>query len=263
MGSFLKGKHALVTGSTSGIGLGAARSLAAHGANLTINGLGTETDHKDLLSGLRSEFGVDVRFDGADLSNPASITSMMEGITRDCGGVDILINNAGIQHVSPLADFPTAMYDKIMAINLHSVFHTSRLALPYMSSKKWGRIINIASAHGLVASANKAPYVASKHGVVGMTKAVALETAGTGVTANCINPGWVLTPLVRAQIEAKAQRLNIPFEEAQLDLLKEKHPSLQFVLPEELGNLAVFLCSDYAKQITGTSHSVDGGWTAV
>jgi 3-hydroxybutyrate dehydrogenase len=254
----LKGKTALVTGSTSGIGLGIARCLAAQGANIVLNGFGEyETARKEIAS-----LGVKVGYHGADMSKPAEIDALMAYAQEDFGGVDILVNNAGIQHVALVEEFPVERWDAIIAINLTSAFHTTRLALPGMKVKKWGRVINVASAHGLVASAQKSAYVAAKHGIVGFTKAVALETATTGVTVNAICPGWVLTPLVQKQVDARAQAQGVSDAEAKKDLLAEKQPSLQFTTPEQLGDLAVFMCSSAADNVRGVAWAVDGGWTA-
>ena len=258
----LKGKSAVITGSTSGIGLGIARALAGDGANIMLNGFGESAEIEKLKSDLATEFKIKVAFSGADMSKPAEVAGMIEQATRDLGRVDILVNNAGIQHTAPIEEFPVEKWDAVIAINLSSNFHAIRAALPQMRTRNWGRIINIASAHGLVASGTKAAYVAAKHGVVGLTKVVALETATTGITCNAICPGWVLTPLVQKQIDAWAKRDNIPPSKAQELLLGEKQPSKQFATPEEMGALAVFLCSDAAAQIRGASISVDGGWTA-
>jgi 3-hydroxybutyrate dehydrogenase len=254
----LKGKTALVTGSTSGIGLGVALCLAKQGANVVLNGFGEFEAAKAQVAAL----GVKVGYHGADMSKPAEIEAMMAYADKDFGGVDILVNNAGIQHVAPVEDFPVAKWDAIIAINLSSAFHTTRLAIPGMRKKNWGRVINIASAHGLVASAQKSAYVAAKHGIVGFTKSIALETATTGITSNAICPGWVLTPLVQKQIDDRAAREGISVEKAKIDLLGEKQPSLQFVTPEQLGELAVFLSSPAADQIRGVAWNVDGGWVA-
>ena len=257
----MKGKVALVTGSTSGIGLGIARQLAANGANLVLNGFGDAAEIENLRASLASEFGIDVHYEGADLSKAAEIEAMMERLNAR-GGVDILVNNAGIQYVSPIEDFDPARWDTIIAINQTAVFLTMHHALKSMRAKNWGRIINIASAHGLVASAGKVAYVAAKHAVIGMTKVAALETARTGITCNSICPGWVLTPLVQQQIEARAKAEGISVEQASTELLGEKQPSLQFVTPEQLGQSAVFLCSAGADQMRGASLVMDGGWTA-
>ncbi|HEX6704776.1 MAG TPA: 3-hydroxybutyrate dehydrogenase [Albitalea sp.] len=254
----LKGKCALVTGSTSGIGLGIAQSLARQGASIVLNGFGDVEGPKAQVAAL----GVKVGYHGADMSKPADIADMMGYAEREFGGVDILVNNAGIQHVAPVEDFPVEKWDAIIAINLSSAFHTTRLAIPSMRRKNWGRIINLASTHGLVASAQKSAYVASKHGIVGFTKAVALETATSGITVNAICPGWVLTPLVQKQIDDRAAREGIPVEKARVDLLAEKQPSLQFVTPEQLGELAVFLVSPAADNVRGAAWNVDGGWAA-
>jgi 3-hydroxybutyrate dehydrogenase len=254
----LKGKTALVTGSTSGIGLGMARALARQGANIMLNGFGDVEGPKAEIAAL----GVQAGYHGADMSKPAEIEDMMKAAAAQFGRVDILVNNAGIQHVAPVEDFPTDRWDAIIAINLTSAFHTSRLALPSMKKANWGRIINVASVHGLVASAQKSAYVAAKHGLVGLTKVTALETATTGVTCNAICPGWVLTPLVQKQVDARAAANGISNEEAKKQLLAEKEPSLQFTTPEELGELAVFFCSDAAKNVRGVAWNMDGGWAA-
>jgi 3-hydroxybutyrate dehydrogenase len=254
----LKGKTALVTGSTSGIGLGMARALARQGADIMLNGFGDVEGPKAEIAVL----GVQVGYHGADMSKPAEIEDMMKAAAAQFGRVDILVNNAGIQHVAPVEDFPTDRWDAIIAINLTSAFHTSRLALPAMKKANWGRIINVASVHGLVASAQKSAYVAAKHGLVGLTKVTALETATTGVTCNAICPGWVLTPLVQKQVDARAAANGISNEEAKKQLLAEKEPSLQFTTPEELGELAVFFCSDAAKNVRGVAWNMDGGWAA-
>lgn len=254
----LKGKTALVTGSTSGIGLGVALCLARQGANVILNGFGDSEGPKAEVAAL----GVKVGYHGADMSKPADIEAMMAYAQAEFGGVDILVNNAGIQHVANVEDFPVERWDSIIAINLSSTFHTTRLALPSMKAKNWGRIINIASIHGLVASVQKAAYVAAKHGVVGLTKVTALENATTGVTCNAICPGWVLTPLVQKQVDARAAKDGVDNEEATRRLLGEKQPSLQFTTPEQLGDLAVFLCSPAGNNVRGVAWNVDGGWTA-
>jgi 3-hydroxybutyrate dehydrogenase len=254
----LKGKTALVTGSTSGIGLGIALALARQGANLVLNGFGDTAAPRAAVAAL----GVKVGYHGADMSKPAEIEAMMAYAAAAFGGVDILVNNAGIQHVAPVEDFPIERWDAIIAINLSSAFHTTRLALAPMKAKAWGRVINIASVHGLVASAQKSAYVAAKHGIVGFTKAVALEAATTGVTVNAICPGWVLTPLVQKQIDDRAARDGISADQARIDLVGEKQPSQQFTTTEQLGDLAVFLCSPAADNVRGVSWAVDGGWTA-
>ena len=254
----LKGKTALVTGSTSGIGLGIAMRLAAQGANIMLNGFGDHAGPKAQVEAL----GVKVGYHGADMSKPAEIEAMVRAAEAEFGAVDILDNNAGLQHVALVEDFPPEKWDAIIAINLSSAFHTTRHALPGMKQRNWGRIINVASTHGLVASAQKSAYVASKHGILGFTKALALETATTGVTANAICPGWVLTPLVQKQIDDRASREGISVDEAKRDLLGEKQPSLQFTTPEQLGDLAVFMCSAAADNLRGAAINVDGGWVA-
>lgn len=254
----LKGKTALVTGSTSGIGLAIAKALAQQGANLVLNGFGDSEAPKAEIAAL----GVKVEHHGADMSQPEQIEDMMRFAASTFGRVDILVNNAGIQHVAKVEDFPTERWDAIIAINLTSAFHTTRLAIPAMREANWGRIINVASAHGLVASAQKSAYVAAKHGIVGLTKSVALETATTGITSNAICPGWVLTQLVQKQIDDRAARENITVTQAQNELLGEKQPSLQFTTVEQLGGLAVFLCSPAADQVRGVAWAMDGGWTA-
>ena len=254
----LKGKTALVTGSTSGIGLGIAKALARQGANIVLNGFGDAEGPQ----GQVRELGVKAAYHGADMSKPAQIEDMMKYAAAQFGRVDILVNNAGIQHVARVEDFPTEKWDAIIAINLSSAFHASRLALPPMRAANWGRIINVASVHGLVASADKSAYVAAKHGLVGFTKVVALENATTGVTCNAICPGWVLTPLVQKQVDAKAAANKISNEEATRQLLGEKEPSMQFTSPEELGELAVFFCSDAGRNVRGVAWNMDGGWVA-
>lgn len=256
--SMLKGKTALVTGSTSGIGLGIAIELAKQGANIVMNGFGDHEGPKKEIEAL----GVKVEYHGADMSKPAEIEAMMKFAAEKFGGVDILVNNAGIQYVAPIQDFPPERWDAIIAINLSSAFHTSRLAIPHMKQKNWGRIINVASAHGLVASKEKSAYVAAKHGIVGLTKVAALELATSGVTANAICPGWVLTPLVQKQIDDRAAKEGISVDQATKELLGEKEPSLQFTTPEQLGGLAVFFCSPAADNVRGQAWAHDGGWTA-
>ncbi|OYT88424.1 MAG: 3-hydroxybutyrate dehydrogenase [Burkholderiales bacterium PBB6] len=256
----LKGKTALVTGSTSGIGLGMAKALAAQGANVMLNGFG---DHEAAIAEVQSAAtGGSVAYHGADMSKAAEIEDMVRACEARFGRIDVLVNNAGIQHVAPVDEFPVDKWDAIIAINLSSVFHATRAALPGMKARGWGRVLNIASVHGLVASANKSAYVAAKHGVVGFTKTAALETATTGVTVNAICPGWVLTPLVQKQVDARAVAEGVSVEEAQRRLLAEKEPSLQFTTPEELAALAVFLCSPAGNNIRGTAINMDGGWVA-
>ncbi|MES2073534.1 MAG: 3-hydroxybutyrate dehydrogenase [Pseudomonadota bacterium] len=261
-GITLRGKTALVTGSTSGIGLGIARSLAAEGANIVFNGFGDLKEIEALQASTAQEFGIQTAYYNADMSKPAEIEAMMQSAEQKFGGVDVLVNNAGIQYVANIEDFPTEKWDAIIAINLSSAFHTTRLALPKMKAKNWGRIINVASAHGLVASAQKSAYVAAKHGLVGFTKSTALETAQTGVTCNAICPGWVLTPLVQKQVDDRAARENISNEASKKALLAEKQPSGEFVTPEQLGGLAVFFCSEAANQVRGVAWNMDGGWVA-
>ena len=258
----MSGKTALVTGSTSGIGLGILRALAAQGMDLLMNGFGAALEIRRQCEQLAAEFKVKIFFSGADLSKPGEVRDLVGQATRDLGHVDILVNNAGIQHVSPIEVFPEDRWDAVLAVNLSANFHAIKAVLPQMRTRNWGRIINIASVHGLVASPYKAAYVAAKHGVVGLTKVIALETARTGITCNAICPGWVLTPLVQKQIDDRAQREQISAEQARDLLLGEKQPSMEFATPEQIGALVVFLCSDAAAQIRGAALSVDGGWTA-
>jgi 3-hydroxybutyrate dehydrogenase len=258
----LKGKTALVTGSTSGIGLGIARALAAQGANVALNGFGDAAAIDALQKQISASHGVRTAYHPADMSKPAEIRDMVAQAQAKLGSVDILVNNAGIQYVAPVDEFPEERWDAIIAINLSSNFHAIKAALPAMKKANWGRIINIASVHGLVASAQKTAYVAAKHGVVGLTKAVALETATTGVTCNAICPGWVLTPLVQKQIDDRAAAQKVSQDDAKKSLLGEKQPSQDFVTTEQLGQLAVFLCSDAGAQIRGAAWNVDGGWFA-
>jgi 3-hydroxybutyrate dehydrogenase len=258
----LKGRNAVVTGSTSGIGEGVARALAAQGANIMLNGFGDAAAIEKLRAELAAKHGVQVFYNPADLSKAAECAALIEDAEKRLGSVDILVNNAGIQHVAPIDEFPTDKWDLIIAINLSSAFHTIHAALPGMKKRGYGRIINTGSTHGLVASANKVAYVAAKHGIVGMTKVVALETATTGITCNAICPGWVLTPLVQKQIDARAANEKIDIKQAEHNLLAEKQPSLRFTKVEDIGGVAVFLCSPAAQNITGISLPVDGGWTA-
>lgn len=265
----LLGRRALVTGSTSGIGLGVAMRLARNGASVMLNGFGSSDERAAAMKAVADEAaavgsGAAVGFHGADLSNRSEIEDMFASVPSELGtdGIDVLVNNAGVQRVGATHDYPADMFDKIIAVNLTASFHTTQLALPFMMESGYGRLINVASVHGLVASVQKAPYVASKHGIVGFTKAVALEHAGSGITCNAICPGWVLTPLVRAQIDARAEANGWTFEQAEVDLLEEKQPSKQFVTPEQVGDVAAFLCTDSAAQITGVSMPIDGGWTA-
>src|SRR6516165_1179119 len=258
----LAGKVSLITGSTSGIGLGIARALAAAGSEVVLNGFGKPEEVAAVQAKIASDFQVPVSYSPADMSKPAAIREMIENTLRLSGRLDILVNNAGIQHVAPPQDFPPEQWDAILAINLSSAFHTTRLALPTMLQSKWGRIINIASAHGLVASPFKAAYVAAKHGMVGLTKVTALETAEHGITCNAICPGYVYTPLVEAQIEGQAKAHNIPREKVIRDVLLAQQPNKRFATVEELGALVVFLASAAAASITGAALPVDGGWTA-
>ena len=260
--SMLKGKTALVTGSTSGIGLGIAIALARQGAHIVLNGFGdVEGPRAQVLEAGKAD-GIKVGYHGADMSKAAEIEDMMKYAAAEFGRVDILVNNAGIQHVAKVEEFPVEKWDAIIAINLSSAFHTTRLALPAMQQANWGRIINVASVHGLVGSAQKSAYVAAKHGIVGLTKVTALENAPTGVTCNAICPGWVLTPLVQKQVDAKAAAQGISNEEATKQLLGEKEPSMQFTTPEELGELAVFFCSAAGNNVRGVAWNMDGGWAA-
>ena len=258
----LSGKTALVTGSTSGIGLGIAQALAAQGAHILFNGFGDAAAIDQLQKDTAQQHGVHTGYSGADMSKPTEIAQMMREATDQFGGVDILVNNAGIQHVANVEDFPIERWDAVIAINLSSAFHTSRLALPFMQKNNWGRIINIASVHGLVGSAGKSAYVAAKHGIIGLTKVTALENAQTGITCNAICPGWVLTPLVQKQVDARAHDKSLSQEAAKHELLIEKQPSAEFVTPEQLGELAVFLCSFAASQVRGAAWNMDGGWAA-
>jgi 3-hydroxybutyrate dehydrogenase len=257
-----KGKNAIVTGSTSGIGLGIARALASDGCNIMLNGFGEASAIEHERGRIEEDFGVRAAFHPADLSKPSDVTDMIEVTTRELGRVDILVNNAGIQHTARSENFPAERWDAVIAINLSSNFHAIRAVIPQMRERNWGRIINIASTHGLVASVEKTAYVAAKHGVLGLTKVVALETATTGITCNAICPGWVLTPLVEKQVSERAAREKISVDQAKDELLSEKQPSHDFATPEEIGALAVFLCSESAGQIRGAALPVDGGWTA-
>ena len=258
----LKGKTALVTGSTSGIGLAIARALAKDGANLMLNGFGDKAAIEQERSAIERECGVKVRYSPADMSKPSEIAEMIAAAEKDFGSLDVLVNNAGIQHVANVEDFPVDRWDAIIAINLSSSFHTIRAALPGMKKRKWGRIINIASAHGLVASGQKVAYVAAKHGVVGLTKVVAIETANAGITCNAICPGWVLTPLVQQQVDARAKAQGLSNVQSKVALVSEKQPMHEFTKPESIGALAVFLASNAAATITGSAYSIDGGWVA-
>lgn len=258
----LYGKTALITGSTSGIGLGIAHAFAGAGVNVVMNGFGDAADIESLRAGLEGEFGVKVTYSPADMSQPDAIAAMIAEAEKAHGAVDIVVNNAGIQHVAAVESFPKEKWDAIIAINQSSAFHITKAALPGMQQRGWGRIINVASAHGKVASIHKSAYVASKHAVVGLTKVVALENADKGITCNAICPGWVLTPLVKQQIERRARESGRSYEEEKIALLSEKQPNKEFVTVEEIGALAVFLSGDLARSITGATISVDGGWTA-
>jgi 3-hydroxybutyrate dehydrogenase len=258
----LKGKSALVTGSTSGIGLATARALAQDGANIVINGFGDKAAIEQERAGLEKNFGIKAIYSAADMSKPSEIAEMVATAEKTFGSLDVLVNNAGIQHVANIEDFPPEKWDAIIAINLSSAFHSIHAAMPGMKKRKWGRIINIASAHGLVASEQKVAYVAAKHGLVGLSKVVAIEAANDGVTCNAICPGWVLTPLVQKQIDDRAKASGKSVREEEIALLSEKQPMHQFTKPENIGALAVFLCSDAAASITGSAYSIDGGWVA-
>ncbi len=258
----LKGKAAIVTGSASGIGLGIATALAAEGCDVMLNGFGDRDAIERLRAGLAERHGVRIAYTGADMAKPAEIRELVAETARQFGGVDILVNNAGIQHVAKIVDFAEERWDAVIAINLSAAFHASKAALPSMIARKWGRIINIASAHGLVASGEKAAYVAAKHALVGLTKITAIETANQGITCNAICPGWVLTPLVQQQIEERAKAQGIPVEKAREDLVREKQPMLEYTTPEQIAAFAVFLCGEAASTITGAALSIDGGWVA-
>jgi 3-hydroxybutyrate dehydrogenase len=258
----LNGRVAIVTGSTSGIGLGIAHALAAEGAAIMLNGFGDAAEIETLRQSLASQYKVDVRYSAADMTNPADIAGMVQRANSDLGGAHILVNNAGIQYTAPIEEFPAEKWDAIIAINLSAAFHAMHAAIPLMKQAGWGRIINIASAHGLVASPTKAAYVAAKHGLLGLTKVAAIELANSGITSNAICPGWVLTPLVQKQIEDRAAREGRKVEDVRAELLSEKQPMLQFSTPEQIGAMTVFLCSDNARTITGVPLSIDGGWTA-
>ena len=258
----LKGKTAVVTGSTSGIGLGIAAALAAERCDIVLNGFGDPAAIERLRASIAETHRVRAAYVAADMAKPAEIRSLVAEAARRFGGVDILVNNAGIQHVAKIVDFPEERWDSVIAINLSAAFHAAKAALPLMIAKQWGRIINIASAHGLVASAEKAAYVTAKHGLVGLTKVTAIESANQGITCNAICPGWVLTPLVQQQIEARALAQGITVEQAREDLVREKQPMLDYTTPEKIGALVVFLCGEAASTITGAALSIDGGWVA-
>jgi 3-hydroxybutyrate dehydrogenase len=258
----LKGKSAIVTGSTSGIGQAIAEAFAAVGCNVMLNGFGDAAAIEKLRQDMAKKFAVKVEYNGADMSKPVAIADLVAKTNAAFGGVVILVNNAGIQFVAPIEEFPAEKWDAIIAINLSATFHAIHAALPLMKAGKWGRIVNIASTHGLVASAHKVAYVAAKHGILGLTKVVGVECADTGVTCNAICPGWVLTPLVQKQIEDRAKAENITVDKAKKDLLSEKQPQLQFTTTEQIAGLAVFLCSDTASNMQGTQLVSDGGWVA-
>lgn len=257
----LSGKSAIVTGSTSGIGLAIARALAGAGADITMNGLGDREEIEALRAALERDFNVRAIHSGANMTRPSEIVSMVRDAAERFGSVDILVNNAGIQHVAPVDEFPPEKWDEIIAVNMSSAFHATRAALPGMRKGGWGRIINLASAHGLVASPYKSAYVAAKHGVIGLTKTVALETAQDGITCNAICPGYVRTPLVEAQIPDTARVRGISEEEVVREVMLAGQPTKKFVGLDELGGFAVFLCSDHAASITGAALQIDGGWT--
>jgi 3-hydroxybutyrate dehydrogenase len=258
----LKGKSALVTGSTSGIGLAIARALAAQGADVTINGFGDKAAVEKERAGIEKEFGVKAAYSPADMTKPAEIAAMVRTAEQTFGSVDVLVNNAGIQYVAPIEEFPVEKWDQIIAINLSAAFHAVRAAVPGMKARKWGRIINTASAHSLVASPFKVGYVSAKHGLAGLTKTVALEVATFGITCNCISPGYVWTPLVEKQIPDTAKARGITEEQVKRDVLLEAQPTKEFVSVEEVADLALYLCSDAARSITGANLPIDGGWTA-
>jgi 3-hydroxybutyrate dehydrogenase len=258
----LRGKTAIVTGSTSGIGRGIAEALAAEGCGLMLNGFGEAAAIEALRAALARRHGVQVAYSPADMAKPGEIRDLVALTMQHFGGVDILVNNAGIQHVAKVIDFPEERWDAVIAINLSAAFHATKAALPHMLARGWGRIINIASAHGLVASAEKAAYVTAKHGLLGLTKVVAIETANQGVTCNAICPGWVLTPLVERQIAARAAAEGIPVRQAKEDLVREKQPMREFTTPEKIAALAVFLCGEAAATMTGAALPIDGGWVA-
>lgn len=255
-------KTAVITGSTSGIGLGIAEALAATGANIVLNGFGNAAEIETLRAQLAAKYGVAVRYDGADMSKPGEIEAMLHSVAAEFGSIDILVNNAGIQHVAPVDDFPVAKWDAILAINLTAAFHTIRHALPGMKQKKWGRIVQIASAHALVASPYKSAYVAAKHGVAGLTKTVALEVAAMGITVNAICPGYVWTPLVEKQIPETAKARGISEQQVIDDVLLAAQPTKKFVTVEQVGSLTAYLASEAAASITGAIIPLDGGWTA-
>src|SRR5215475_6122090 len=258
----LKGKTAVVTGSTSGIGLGIARALAGEGANVVLNGFGDANEIEKIRASVEKECGVKAAYSPADMTKPAEIAAMIKTAEQTFGSVDILINNAGIQHVAPIEEFPIEKWDQIIAINLSSAFHATRAAVPGMKARKWGRIINTASAHSLVASPFKVAYVSAKHGLAGMTKTIALELATFGITCNCISPGYVWTPLVEKQIPEQMKSRHMTAEQVKRDVLLDAQPTKEFVTVEQVAALALYLCSDAASSVTGANLSIDGGWTA-
>jgi 3-hydroxybutyrate dehydrogenase len=258
----LKTKTAVVTGSTSGIGLGIARALAQQGANVVLNGFGDAAEIEKTRAGIEAEFGVKAAYSAADMTKPAEIAAMVKTAQQTLGSADILVNNAGIQHVAPIEEFPIEKWDAIIAINLSSAFHAIRVAVPGMKARKWGRIINTASAHSLVASPFKAAYISAKHGLAGLTKTVALELATFGITCNCISPGYVWTPLVEKQIPDQMKSRNMTEEQVKRDVLLAAQPTKEFVTVDQVAALALYLCSDAAASITGANISIDGGWTA-
>lgn len=255
-------KVALITGSTSGIGLGVAKTLAEKSFDIMLNGFGDADEIEKIRSSLESEYKIKASYSGADLSKAEEAIGLVQKTEEELGSLDVLVNNAGVQHVAPVEEFSHDKWEQVIAINLSAAFYTTSEAIKGMKKRGWGRIVNIASAHGLVASANKAAYVASKHGVVGLTKVVALENADSNITCNAVCPGWVLTPLVQKQVDDWAERDGISVAEAERALLSEKQPALRFVLPEEIGSMVAYLCSDEAKLVNGTTLSIDGGWTA-
>ncbi len=259
----LNGKYALITGSTSGIGYGVAQRLAEKGANIVLNGFGDAGEIEALRSGLEKDYGVACKYVAADLASEQGVAALFDDMAaQGVAGADIIVNNAGIQHVSPIEDFPSEKWQLIQDLMLSAPFYIIKRALPYMRKKDWGRIINIASVHGKVASVNKSAYVAAKHGLIGLGKVVALETAKENITCNSICPGWVLTPLVEKQVDLRAEQQNLSWDDAKMSLLSEKQPSVEFAKPEQIGALVSFLCSDDAAQITGSELTIDGGWTA-
>jgi 3-hydroxybutyrate dehydrogenase len=258
----LDGHNAIVTGSTSGIGLGVAGALAARGANVMLNGFGPEQEIEETRAGLMRAHDVMVTYSGADLSRAENVTAMVESARAEFGQIDILVNNAGIQHVAPIEDFPPEKWDAVLAIDLSAAFHATRAVFADMKARGWGRIVNVASAHGLIASPFKSAYVAAKHGIVGLAKVIALEGAEAGVTCNAVCPGYVWTPLVEKQIDDQARSHNIPRDEVIRDVLLKQQPNKRFATVEEIGALTAFLCSADAQSITGTALPVDGGWTA-